>query len=152
MKLHNIIPYIILLCIGAPICSAKQPNVVLIFADDLGYGDVGCYGATKLQTPNIDKLAKEGRKFTDAHSASAVCTPSRYGLLTGQYPFRGNEGKGIWRPTPLEAPLLIAPETLTIADVFKSRGYDTAAFGKWHLGFKEGHNVFLGMGRLEGAA
>ena len=64
------------------------PNVVLIFADDLGYGDVGCYGATKLQTPNIDRIAAEGRRFTDAHSASAVCTPSRYALLTGQYPVR----------------------------------------------------------------
>jgi arylsulfatase A-like enzyme len=68
--------------------SAAEPNVVLIFADDLGYGDLGCYGATKVQTPNIDKLAAEGRRFTDAHSASAVCTPSRYALLTGEYPLR----------------------------------------------------------------
>ncbi len=66
--------------------AAEKPNVVLIFADDLGYGDVGCYGATKVKTPNIDRLAKEGRRFTDAHSASAVCTPSRYALLTGEYP------------------------------------------------------------------
>ena len=118
----------------------KLPNVVLIFADDLGYGDLGCYGATKLKTPNIDKLATEGRKFTDAHSASAVCTPSRYGLLTGQYPYKANNGKGIWGPAPITSPLLIDPGTLTIADVFKESGYDTAAFGKWHLGFKEGKN------------
>lgn len=65
-----------------------QPNVVFIFVDDLGYGDLGCYGATKVQTPNIDQLAKEGRMFTDAHSASAVCTPSRYALLTGEYPIQ----------------------------------------------------------------
>lgn len=123
-----------------PLQAADKPNVVLIFADDLGYGDLGCYGATKIKTPNIDKLAAEGKKFTDAHSASAVCTPSRYGLLTGQYPFRANGGKGIWNPTGLETPLIIDTEMLTIADVFKRQGYDTAAFGKWHLGFKEGEN------------
>lgn len=76
----------------------QSPNVVLIFADDLGYGDLGCYGATKVQTPNIDRLAAEGRRFTDAHSASAVCTPSRYALLTGEYPIRANDGKGVWGP------------------------------------------------------
>ncbi len=127
-----------LLAAGAVV--AKPPNVVLIFADDLGYGDLGCYGATKIQTPNIDRLAAEGKKFTDAHSSSAVCTPSRYGLLTGQYPFRAQGGEGIWKPTTLETALLIDPDTLTLADVFKRQGYDTAAFGKWHLGFKTGKN------------
>ena len=78
---------------SAPALPAR-PNIILIFADDLGYGDVGCYGATKLKTPNIDQLAAEGRRFTDAHTASAVCTPSRYGLLTGEYPFRAHGGKG----------------------------------------------------------
>ena len=116
------------------------PNVVFIFADDLGYGDVGCYGATKLKTPNIDKLAAEGRRFTDAHTASALCTPSRYGLMTGQYPFRANGGKGIWGPAPIESTLLIDPDTLTLADIFKRSGYDTAAVGKWHLGFGKGKN------------
>ncbi len=120
--------------------AGARPNVVLIFADDLGYGDLGCYGASKVSTPNIDKLAAEGRRFTDAHSASAVCTPSRYGLLTGEYPFRAIGGKGLWGPAPVPSPLLIPTETLTIADVMKSVGYDTAAFGKWHLGFKEGKN------------
>lgn len=118
----------------------NPPNIVLIFADDLGYGDLGCYGATKVKTPNIDRLAKEGRKFTDAHSASAVCTPSRYGLLTGEYPFKANNGKGLWGPAPITSPLLIDPETVTIADVLKKSGYETAVFGKWHLGFKEGKN------------
>ena len=120
--------------------SSDRPNVVLIFADDLGYGDLGCYGATKLKTPNIDKLAAEGKRFTDAHSSSAVCTPSRYGLLTGEYPYKGNNGKGIWGPAPITSPLLIPTDTTTVADVFKKSGYDTAVFGKWHLGFKEGKN------------
>lgn len=122
--------------------NERPPNVVLIFADDLGYGDLSCYGASKLKTPNIDKLAAEGRKFTDAHSASAVCTPSRYGLLTGEYPFRANNGAGIWGPAPVTSPLLIDTEQLTIADVFKASGYDTAAFGKWHLGFGKGKNTW----------
>ncbi|WP_252736839.1 MULTISPECIES: arylsulfatase [unclassified Psychrosphaera] len=120
--------------------GGKQPNVVFIFADDLGYGDLSSYGATKLETPNIDKLAKQGVKFTDAHSASAVCTASRYGLMTGEYPLRANNGKGIWGPAPIESPLLIDPDTTTIADIFKNKGYDTAVLGKWHLGFGEGKN------------
>lgn len=86
--------------LGFATAEEKPPNVVLIFADDLGYGDLGCYGATKLKTPNIDKLAAEGRKFTDAHSAAAVCTPSRIGLLTGTYPFRSN----VWGPAPHHLP------------------------------------------------
>lgn len=117
---------------------AKQPNVVLIFADDLGYGDLGCYGATKVQTPNIDKLATEGRRFTDAHSASAVCTPSRYGLLTGEYPFRANGGKGVWGPCGHFQSLLIDTNKLTLGQLFKNKGYATAAIGKWHLGFGKG--------------
>jgi len=131
-----------LACTGPGLMAANPstPNVVLIFADDLGYGDLGCYGATKLKTPNIDKLAAEGRRFTDAHSSSAVCTPSRYGLLTGQYPFRANGGKGLWGPAPITSPLIIDPGMLTIADVFKNQGYDTAVFGKWHLGFRTGQN------------
>ena len=118
----------------------NPPNVVLIFADDLGYGDLGCYGATKVKTPNIDRLAAEGRRFTDAHSVSAVCTPSRYALLTGHYPLRGNDGRGVWGPAPVTSPLIVDTEKTTIADVFKSSDYDTAAIGKWHLGFGEGTN------------
>ena len=96
----------------------QSPNVVLIFADDLGYGDLGCYGATRVRTPNIDKLAAEGRRFTDAHSASAVCTPSRYALLTGEYPVRANGGKGMWGPAPVTSGLIIEPDKLTIAARF----------------------------------
>ena len=110
------------------------PNIVLFFADDLGYGDLSCYGAEKLQTPNIDRLAAQGRRFTDAHSVSAVCTPSRYALLTGEYPVRGNGGRGVWGPAPITSPLIVDTEKTTIADVFKRRGYETAVVGKWHLG------------------
>ncbi len=114
-------------------CMAEQtpPNVVLIFADDLGYGDLSCQGATKVKTPNIDKLAAEGRRFTDAHSASAVCTPSRYGLITGTYPVRA----GLFGPCSPTSKLLINVDKLTIAKVFKAKGYATSCFGKWHLGF-----------------
>lgn len=123
-----------------PSANGARPNVILIFADDLGYGDLGCYGATKVQTPNIDRLAAEGRRFTDAHSVSAVCTPSRYALLTGQYPSRANGGKGVWGPAPVNSPLIVDTDKTTIADVFKNSGYDTVAFGKWHLGFGQGKN------------
>jgi len=94
--------HLLLTTIAACACFAEysaaqpMPNIVLINADDLGYGDLGCYGATHVRTPNIDRLAREGRRFTDAHTASAVCSPSRYGLLTGRYPLR----KNFWGPTP----------------------------------------------------
>lgn len=115
------------------VAEDRPPNVVVIFADDLGYGDLSCYGATKLKTPNIDRLASEGRRFTDAHSASAVCTPSRYALMTGRYPFR----KGLSRPVFLRTGLVIDEDRTSIADVMKNAGYATACIGKWHLGFGE---------------
>lgn len=111
--------------------TPNKPNVVVIFADDLGYGDLGSYGATKVQTPNIDQLAAQGRRFTDAHSASPACTPSRYALLTGEYPIR----RGHYKPIFATSGLIIEPEQQTIADVMKSAGYATAVIGKWHLGF-----------------
>ncbi len=115
------------------IISAPPPNVVVIFADDLGYGDTSCYGATKVSTPNIDRLASEGRRFTDAHTASAVCTPSRYCLLTGEYAFRGDH----WAPVFLKVGLIVDTNQTTVADVMKRSGYNTACIGKWHLGFGE---------------
>jgi arylsulfatase A-like enzyme len=122
-----------ILAMVSSLMAAEKPNVVLIFADDLGYGDLGCYGATKLETPNIDRLAKQGRRFTDAHSASAVCSPSRYGLLTGKYPLR----KNFWGPAPLRQGLTVDVDDLTLASLFKDAGYDTTCIGKWHLGFGE---------------
>ena len=120
--------------------AQSPPNVVLIYIDDLGYGDLGCYGATGVQTPNVDGLARQGRRFTDAHSPSAVCTPSRYGLLTGEYPVRANGGEGVWGPLPTTSPLIIDPQRLTVGKMFQNAGYATACIGKWHLGFKEGEN------------
>jgi arylsulfatase A-like enzyme len=115
-----------------PVCSQinEKPNIVIIYADDLGYGDVSCYGATKINTPAIDLLARQGLRFTNAHSASATSTPSRYSLLTGEYAWR-RKGTGIARG---DAPAIIKPGRTTIASVLKSGGYTTAAIGKWHLG------------------
>ncbi len=110
--------------------SEAHPNVVIIYSDDLGYGDVGCYGATKVKTPNIDKLAAESLRFTDAHCSSATCTPSRYALMTGEYPWR-KKGTGI---LPGDAQLIIRPGTTTIGSLFQKAGYKTGAIGKWHLG------------------
>ncbi len=117
--------------------SGKQPNVIIILADDVGYGDLGCYGATKVQTPNMDQLAREGRRFTDAHSSAAVSTPSRYGLLTGEYPSRAE----IWGPTNPSATSIIKDDPNTIADVMKAAGYSTAIIGKWHLGFQSEETI-----------
>ena len=108
------------------------PNIVFILADDMGYGDVGCYGATKIPTPNMDRLAGEGVRFTDCHSASAVCTPSRYSVVTGRYCWRSSLKK--WVLGGFGAPL-IERERLTVASLLKRHGYRTGAIGKWHLGF-----------------
>ena len=109
---------------------AAKPNVLLIYTDDVGYGDVSCYGATRVQTPNVDRLAREGLRFTDAHCSSATCTPSRYSLLTGRYAWR-KKGTGVARG---DAPLIIDPDRTTLADVFQRAGYRTGVVGKWHLG------------------
>lgn len=108
----------------------KAPNVILIYADDLGYGDVGCYGGTGVATPNIDLLARQGLRFTRAYASSATCTPSRYSMLTGRYAFR-TPGTGV---APGDASLLIDTTYFTLADVFHQAGYRTGVVGKWHLG------------------
>ncbi len=110
-----------------------KPNVVYILADDLGYGDVGCYNpASKIPTPNIDRLAKEGVRFTDAHSPSAVCTPTRYALLTGRYAWRTRLQRNVIGP--FSQPL-IAEKQLTVPAMLRDHGYATACVGKWHLGW-----------------
>ncbi len=112
-----------------------KPNVVVIYLDDLGYGDLSSYGATELQTPNIDKLANGGVKFTNGYASSATCTPSRYALLTGVYPWRNKNAKIL----PGTAPLLISTEQQTLPKLLKSEGYQTAIVGKWHLGLGLGN-------------
>lgn len=112
----------------------RAPNILIILADDLGYGDVACYNQThgKVHTPNLDQFASQGMRFTDAHSSSAVCSPSRYSLLTGRYHWRTWLQSGIVNRF---GPPLIAPERLTLADLLRAEGYRTACFGKWHMGW-----------------
>jgi arylsulfatase A len=118
------------------------PNIVFILADDMGYGDVGCYGATKIPTPNMDRLACDGVRFTNCHAASSVCTPSRYGIITGRYCWRSSLKK--WVLGGFGAPL-IERDRLTVASLLKRHGYRTAAIGKWHLGFNWGRKDDGGM-------
>ena len=120
-----------LLALAASNAAAQdRPNVVLIYADDLGYGDVSAYGAKRLKTPQIDRIAREGLRFTDAHSPAATCTPSRYAMLTGEYAWR-KPGTGV---LPGNAALIIEPGRPTLPGVFKRSGYTTGVVGKWHLG------------------
>jgi len=121
-------------CSAVVVTSAELPNVVLIYADDLGYGDVQCYNPDrgKIATPNIDRLASQGMKFTDAHSSSGVCSPSRYTILTGRYHWRSRLQSGI---VGLWGAPLITSDRVTIGSLAKQNGYDTAAVGKWHLGW-----------------
>ena len=110
--------------------AAEHPNIIVIMADDLGYGDVSCYGATAVQTPNIDRLAAEGVRFTSGYSSASTSTPTRYSVLTGKYAFR-QENTGI---APPNSPAIVAPGTVTVASLLKQAGYENAAIGKWHLG------------------
>lgn len=112
------------------VTSPQKPNVIIILADDLGYGDLECYGAKNVKTPNVNKLADDGIRFTNVHSVASTSTPSRYSLLTGEYSWR--------RPdtdvAPGNAGMIIRPTQYTMADMFRNSGYKTAAIGKWHLG------------------
>jgi len=137
MKKHHFYPLIIAVISS---CSVKdeinsvRPNIIIILTDDLGYGDVSIYNSeSKIQTPNIDSLAKQGIWFTDAHSPSSICSPSRYALLTGRYAWRNPAlRRGGLRPW---APPVIDSKILTIPTFLKNAGYNTACIGKWHLGF-----------------
>jgi arylsulfatase A-like enzyme len=121
--LNSIIAY-------SEVADSAQPNIIVIMADDLGYGDLSCYGATSFKTPNIDRLAAEGKRFTNGYCSASTCTPTRYSLLTGAYAFR-RKGTGIAAPN---SRLIIPEETFTLADVMKKANYQTAVVGKWHLG------------------
>ena len=110
--------------------NSHKPNVIVILADDLGYGDLQCYGARNVLTPNVDRLAESGIRFTNAHAVASTSTPSRYSLLTGMYSWRRNDtdvARG-------DAAMIIRPEQYSLADMFKNAGYATCAIGKWHLG------------------
>jgi arylsulfatase A-like enzyme len=114
--------------------SSGRPNIVFILGDDIGYGDFGCYGATKIATPHVDAMAKQGVRFTDAHSPSAMCTPTRYAFMTGRYAWRQPGGASVLSGL---APLCIAPGSPTVPSILKRAGYATAVVGKWHLGLGE---------------
>ncbi len=114
--------------------KSKKPNIVFIYMDDLGYGDVSAYGATEIQTPNMDSLAHGGIKFTNGYASSATCSPSRYAILTGSYPWRNKDAKIL----PGTAPLLIDTKQHTLPKMLQNQGYNTAVIGKWHIGLGNG--------------
>ena len=132
MRTFRLIPALLAL-LGASVLAAEKPNVIVIMADDLGYGDLSCYGADDFETPNIDQLAAEGARFTSGYCSASTCTPTRYSFLTGTYAFR-KAGTGI---APPNGPLTIDPDTFTLPDLMKQAGYQTAVIGKWHLGLGE---------------
>ena len=134
MRLSILILSCVLLVMPRAVAAPRLPNIVVILADDVGYGDLGCYGATKVKTPNLDRLAAEGLRFTDAHCTSGTCTPSRYSLMTGEYAWR-KKGTGI---LPGDASLIIDPGSPTLQALLTGKGYSTAAVGKWHLGLGRG--------------
>ncbi|MBN2450278.1 MAG: arylsulfatase [Lentisphaeria bacterium] len=115
--------------------SNGRPNIIVLYADDLGFGDIGCYGATAVPTPNLDRLAKEGLRFREGYATAATCTPSRYSLLTGSYPWR-NPGARILAG---DAPLIIPPGSFTLPAMLRQAGYATGVVGKWHLGIGDGN-------------
>ncbi len=138
MKPPSLLIALACVCFQTTLTSAALPNIILIFADDLGYGDLGCYGHPSIRTPNLDRMAAEGLRFTGFYSAAEVCTPSRAALLTGRYPIRsGMCGKR--RVLFPDSKGGLPPDEITIAEALKSRGYATAQIGKWHLGIHAGN-------------
>jgi len=134
----NLLPRVLILMIlgSVPLFAAKPPNFVVIFCDDLGYGDLGCYGHPTIQTPNLDRMAAQGVKFTQFYAAAPVCTPSRAALLTGRLPVRSgmcSDKKRVLFPDSAGG---LPQKEITLAEELKTKGYATAAIGKWHLGHK----------------
>ena len=129
-SLVGVLPFTFLYATHEP----KYPNIVVIVADDLGYGDLSCYGATAIKTPGMDRIAREGLRFTQGFATAATSTPSRYSLLTGMYPWTNQDAKIL----PGNAALIISPSQLTLPKVMKRAGYATATIGKWHLGLGDG--------------
>jgi len=128
---------------------ASKPNIILILADDIGYGDLSCYGATKVKTPNLDRMAGEGLRFSDAYAPASVCTPTRYSILTGEYAWRSKAGRAVLDG---DAPLCILTNTFTLPAMLQKAGYATACVGKWHLGLgaeRTEYNGNLRPGPLE---
>lgn len=141
MKIKSILTLLIISMLIISCSSSKNteeqtsmPNIVIIYADDLGYGDVGAYGSSEIKTPNMDRLAEGGIRFTNGYASSATCSPSRYALLTGVYPWRNKNAKIL----PGTAPLIIDTEQLTIPKMLMAEGYQTGIVGKWHLGLGDG--------------
>jgi arylsulfatase A-like enzyme len=122
---------------GPGVFAQQKPNVIIIYADDAGYGDLSCYGATKVQTPNLDGLAKSGIRFTNGHATSATCTPSRFALITGRYPWR-KTGTGV---LPGNAAMIVPVGQPTLPSMMQKAGYKTALVGKWHLGLGDGKEI-----------
>ncbi|MEO6739982.1 MAG: sulfatase [Chthoniobacteraceae bacterium] len=148
---------LLLLTAGIALCAdaAKKPNFVIILADDLGYGDLGCYGHPSIRTPNLDRMAAEGVRFTDFYVAAEVCTPSRAALLTGRYPIRSGMAHNQFRVLRRESMGYLPDDEITIASLLKKQGYATGAVGKWHLGnwmnnpaghpMKHGFDFYFGL-------
>ena len=133
LALFVVVSLFALMAVADDSAPRTKPNIVVILADDLGYGDVGCYNAeSKVPTPNLDRLAREGIRFTDAHSASTVCTPSRYSLMTGRMCFRTGYRGGVF--SGAGGPSLIEKDRVTLPRMLRDQGYATGCVGKWHIG------------------
>ena len=149
--MRHFLPLAITISVGVSTSIAEQPNFVVIMADDMGYGDLGCYGATAYETPNIDRMAREGMRFTDFHSSGAVCSPTRAGLLTGRYQQRAGVPGVIYAAFQRNRHHGLQLQEVTFAEVLREAGYSTGMSGKWHLGYQEQYNpTYQGFERFAG--
>jgi arylsulfatase A len=139
MRTRSLIVLFVLICALVNAAARRPPNFVIIMADDLGYGDLGCYGHPSIRTPHLDRMAREGLRFTDFYSCAEVCTPSRAGLLTGRYPVRSGMAGEKPRVFNVRSKHGLPTNEITIAEALKQRGYATACIGKWHLGSRPEH-------------